>query len=227
MNALARFADSRRTWLPGGIVGREIRAALPVVLSLAFLPSLLSVVVWRLAFWSSHERFGMIEAMRIFWIFTSVLTAFLLGGLCGAEEEENQTLEFVLTQPISPLRVLAEKVAGSALAFLLWAVVSLQAFPPSARDLVLLQPLWLPAFFVPLGVGVWMRKVMLTVIVSGALFMFVLLPLAAATAPGGMAESGFPSGNVSPLLFVFAALGLMSAVVRYETRGMDGRVAGL
>lgn len=227
-----------RSRLSTGIVGRELRAALPLALTLSLIPSLLPVVLWRLGSAFSGNKFGMPEAdaLRAFWIFASVLMAFLLGVLCGAEEEENRTLEFALVQPVHPLRVLAEKIAGSVLAFLLWAAGSAflcmgtawlagngftQMLPLRATDGTALPPWWLAAFFVPLGVGAWARRVMVSALASSLIAIVCFCVVSDISTRWRATPPGWLPGFFA---LTFALLGLLAAVVRYRTRGM-GKVA--
>jgi len=121
--ALLRRAAPLR--LPASnLILREVRAALGAVTALVGLQMIVTLLsaasAWRRGAGFRFDPEPYVEAA----IAAAVVAGLLLGVICGAEEQENGTADFALRLPIPRWRILAEKIAGSAIAFLLWAVVS-------------------------------------------------------------------------------------------------------
>ena len=167
------------------------------------------------------------------WAIGSVVMAFLLGVLCGGEEEENKTSDFAKRLPIPQWRILAEKIGGSFAAFCCWALVAMLinvflgglfgispvGLMAETINRVSLTICWGALLFCSgLVAGAWTRKVIVGAVLGGV--------------------SGWLYGNISLLLIhrgdlraallrgdwpfkVFAAgclIALFLTFVRYQTR---------
>lgn len=131
---------------------------------------------------------------------TGVILALVLGLLCGGEDEENGTADFLQRLPIHPLRMLAEKLAGCAMAFALWLLLNLLMsvliarvhgsplyetlayilerifYPYHGRDALLSMSLLLFGF--GMASAAWIGKLIPAAIVAGVLYMgFILCAL--------------------------------------------------
>ena len=162
-----------------GLVGREVLAAGPALTALlllhllvVFLPSL-----WRVAFgtWLPPDPQLVLNSLTAIF----VTAFFLMGVLCGAEEEENGTAMFVRQLPVHPLRVLGEKIAGSLLALIIWFVAAwivsaivLLAVRTGTSPGVVEGPvlLWGVLFFTfGLAAGTWIRRVIPATLIGGTI----------------------------------------------------------
>jgi len=127
------------------------------------------------------------DVMAHAWNVSSVVMALLLGVLCGGEEEENRTADFAARLPIPRLRILAEKIAGSALAFCIWGILALlidffllaclnqnpidtvPLIVAAIADNAISLPLsWgVLLFFCGLAAGAWTRKALVAAVIGG------------------------------------------------------------
>ena len=163
-----------------GLVGREVLAAAPALTALlvlhlwvVFLPS-----IWYAAFgtaWRPPEP-GIVQISLVAILVTAF---FLVGVLCGAEEEENGTAAFVRQLPVHPLRALGEKIAGSLLALAVWfaaawilSTIVLLGSRTGSLHYTLLGPAltWGALFFsFGLAAGAWIRRVIPAAFIGGVL----------------------------------------------------------
>lgn len=181
------IGESARILLRGGIVRREIRASLSAVAAIAILQVFFPLTVATQSAFGGHgfKIYG--KALAYAWNVSSVVMALLLGVLCGGEEEENQTADFAARLPIARLRILTEKIAGSALAFCIWGILALlidffllaclnqnpidtipQVATAIAENLFTLPFSWgVLLFFCGLAAGTWTRKVLVAAVIGG------------------------------------------------------------
>lgn len=126
----ARFS-LRRLLLPlrpVTIARREVAVALPPLALLWLIFFLRLVIMIRDDRWvksggaTNAGLQSLAGSFVTWWLVLAIITAFFLGITAGAEEEETGTANFARRLPIAPLRILAEKLAGSALAFALWTL---------------------------------------------------------------------------------------------------------
>jgi hypothetical protein len=184
-----------------GIIWREICASASAVMALAgffalyILLGKIRDLIGDVTNRSISRAFG--TPAESVWLGLAIIMAFLLGTLCGAEEEENGTADFVFRLPIPRWRILAEKLCGSGIAFLCWVVLSAFLFfairaafgdywfesHPQPFGLIylydvrqiywdphMLQTLavWAPLLYCfGLAAGAWIGKVVLAAVVGG------------------------------------------------------------
>jgi hypothetical protein len=115
---------------PGGMIYREVRAALQAMVVLAAVAAFASILVVLESCYPG--RFPSFRYTRAFWCpgLTAVwhiltLIVFLVAGvLCGAEEAENGTCDLTYRLPVSSGRIYAEKTIGALLSVTIWIVLS-------------------------------------------------------------------------------------------------------
>lgn len=137
--APARVRIARRTLAPahitrrrpGGMIYREVRAALSavgVLACVAALGSFLVVIESRFPGGFTtfrYERATGCSALTDVWRVLTVIVFLMAGVLCGAEEAENGTSDLTYRLPVRPLRIFAEKTFGALLAVGIWVLLSL------------------------------------------------------------------------------------------------------
>jgi ABC-type transport system involved in multi-copper enzyme maturation permease subunit len=181
------IGESARILLRGGIVKREIRASLSAAAAIALFQALYPLIMATQSAFGGHGFRVDSDVLAHAWNVSSVVMALLLGVLCGGEEEENQTADFAARLPIPRLRILAEKIAGAALAFCLWGVLALavdlflvlcvgrnpidvapRIVAAIGNNLVALPLSWgILLFFCGLAAGAWTRKVLISAVIGG------------------------------------------------------------
>lgn len=181
------IGESARILLRGGIVKREIRASLSAAAAIAIFQAFYPLIVATQSAIGGHGFRVYPDDMAYAWNVSSVIMALLLGVLCGGEEEENQTADFAARLPISKLRILAEKIVGSVLAFCIWGILALlidfflltclnqnpidtipQVATAIAENLFTLPFSWgVLLFFCGLAAGTWTRKVLVAAVIGG------------------------------------------------------------
>lgn len=225
-----------RDILSGGIIVREVRAALSAVFAVAALQALYLLLrglseVWQGRLFAVHA-----EDIAYPWAVSSVIMALLLGVLCGAEEEENGTADFPQRLPIPRLRVLAEKIAGSLVAFALWAVLALlldtllmalsgrfslgSVFKTMVNERLFLLPAsWGVLLYCSgLVAGAWTRRAVVAAVVGGVGGWVFGVAGVVLTLGGDLrailAEGVWPYH----VFWLGCLLALMATAVRYQTR---------
>jgi ABC-type transport system involved in multi-copper enzyme maturation permease subunit len=176
---------------PTSIAKRELHAALSALFAMLLLQLLVSFAPAFSAIWSSGDVRPEAEYVIWVWGFCTFLIAFILGVLNGAEEEENDTADFVRRLPIPRLRVLTEKLLGSLLAFVLWFAMSVLVLMLvlefcTARNLISEQvtevagiaAYWSVLLFsIALAAGTWVKRVLTASLAGGvvtALFSIIM-----------------------------------------------------
>jgi hypothetical protein len=179
--------------LGNGIIAREARAALPVVTALTLMFCLyLAWAEYSVSFSPGPKVLAAHSSLLFVWLALSQVVAFVLGVLCGAEERESGTDQFLLTLPIARLRVMSEKIVGSLASFAIFVLLSFIAIPavlklfnphlwaaliefthrigPYDVPVALIQALF--AFSVGLASGAWIGNVLIATIVGAVLSLF-------------------------------------------------------
>jgi ABC-type transport system involved in multi-copper enzyme maturation permease subunit len=114
--------------LGNGLIAREVRVELGAVLALAGFFVIIIFIGWlgdRLEAAGGMRWLPEIRHPEYVWLILAMMLALLLGVLCGAEEQENETADFALRLPLTRMRIFLEKLCGAMIAFALWAVLSI------------------------------------------------------------------------------------------------------
>ena len=226
------------------LMQREVKTSLSAILAMVMLTFLLFVAGLIRATTSGTSY--TVSGADVVTTFAglSVIVALLLGVLCGAEEEENQTSDFVLRLPAHRQRILLEKIAGSALAFALW--LTLEAIACSfililfgrsgpGELLVVLdffrgmdvlgsgeQFLWCLRwssimYCFGLVAGAWTRRVLLAAVLGGGSAMIYTI-VTMAFLGGGAAFNQGPQNWAPKIVWFGCAAAIAAAAYRYHTR---------
>ena len=174
------------------------------------------------------------------WLCMAIIMVFLLGTLCGAEEEENGTADFPFRLPIPRWRIFVEKLCGSVLSFCSWVILTLfldlvtTAFSSNRwiidgifgnKDMLQSFAVWAPLLFCfGLVAGTWIGRVVVAAIVGGC-----------SAAAFGWIVSYALSNRQTSVFYVLDSLGwiaillvclvaLVAAGLRYQLRGGCRRV---
>ncbi|MCX7045380.1 MAG: hypothetical protein NTX50_07860 [Candidatus Sumerlaeota bacterium] len=108
-----------------GIIRREIRAAVPMVTALLVSQIIVTAVAVSLNILNSPSPpISIAYLSGSLWMIGFIIVPLLLGALCGAEEMDNGTADFALRLPVTRVRIFTEKIAGAAVAFILWLALS-------------------------------------------------------------------------------------------------------
>lgn len=183
----ATTADMTRTraWRPDPIIARELRVSLPVVAGVLFLQSLTPLIIHTSHLMlGSRSSIGMVKLIELCMAGGIVITAMMLGVLCGGEEEENGTINFLLRLPVRPAPVFARKLSGSLAAFAVYLAAShilagLLAdvyggeAPPVTKDQWIAPKTWQQLTYAfhfyaaSVAAGVWLRQVIPAAVTAG------------------------------------------------------------
>lgn len=236
------YTDMRLT--VRNLMQREVKASLSAILAMVMLTFLLFIAGFIQA--TASGRTYSVYGADVVTTFAglSVIVALLLGVLCGAEEEENQTADFVLRLPAHRQRILLEKIAGSALAFALWLTLGaivcsfiLILFGRSGPDQFLLvldffrgrdvlesgeKFLWCLRwssimYCFGLVAGAWTRRVLLAAVLGGGGAMIYAVATMAFLG-GGAAFNQGPQNWAPKIVWFGCAAALAGAAFRYHTR---------
>ena len=108
------------------IITREIYAGITPVTAIAILQGmipLIGIITVYFGISSPPAEGQLVDNICKLITASSVVVSLLLGVLCGAEEEENNTMDFVQRLPVSPMKVLFQKILGSILCFLFFIIL--------------------------------------------------------------------------------------------------------
>jgi len=219
------------------MIAREVRAAGSAVVAVTalqcFVPLLLGL---SQAIGGRSFQLFSARAFASSWTAFSVVMLFLLGVLCGGEEEENHTADFARRLPVPALRILGEKICGSLIAFALWVILSLfltgiisvtsqtSGFGSfiqrilSEKSVVILLSWGVLLYAFGLAAGAWIRKVILAAVIGGLVawaYGFAAIVIIA----GGNLRSILIEGTWPISIFwCGAVVALIATVIRYLTR---------
>lgn len=232
---------------PGGMIYREVRAALPAMAILACVAALGSfLVVLESRFPGGfttfrYERATGCPALTDVWRVLTVVVFLVAGVLCGAEEAENGTSDLTYRLPVRPARIFVEKTAGALLAVGIWIALSwvlsgmvlacgLGTDTKWADLPEILGPCWssvwvalLPGllfFFWGQAAGAWSNHVLAGAIGGGSIAMVIYFASSKVLMMGGSWENARQVASQGMLLAA-STLGLALASARFRAR--EGR----
>jgi hypothetical protein len=230
----------KKPWM-GNLIGREVRAAGGAIVAMAVLQLVLTLSPTLSALiFDSYLRFDTSLCVGV-WAGAAVVVGLLLGVICGAEEQENGTADFASRLPIAPWRILLEKTCGSALAFIIWAILSVvlvsvaavvcqkgpfhvveALFSASRYDVSMSTALnWtLLLYMFGLAAGAWMGHVIPAAIAGGgAAALYTLAGIYCVARPDrGFAALILDDAWTPPILWAGCLAALLVALGRFQTR---------
>lgn len=237
-NKALSFPKARRTILlkPSSIIAREVYAALSAVVTVSVAQALIPLLGLIGAMASSHPFDFNIYLAADSWTGGMIILSLLLGVLCGAEEEENNTANFVRRLPIARLRVLGEKICGSALALIIGGVLSFLCTiivilicdsDPGTTIMALNSEsivfqngthliTWGPLlYFAGLAAGAWIEKVVIAAVAGGIGAWFYAF-LFFSIFYGGLYRANLTGDKYALIFWAGSLLALLITAIRYQ-----------
>ena len=232
------FLKARRTTLlkPNNIIIREMTVTLSAVIAVSVGQALIPLLGLIGALASSRPFVFDIYLAVDSWTGGMIILSLLLGVLCGAEEEENNTANFVRRLPIARLRVLGEKICGSAFALIIGIVLSFLCTvivilicdsDPGMTIMTLKSEIvsyknsthlitWGPLlYFAGLAAGAWIEKVVIAAVAGGIgawlyafLFFFIFY--------GGLYRANLTGNRYALIFWAGSLLALLITAIRYQ-----------